>query len=69
MKRFTNQSNGSQADRMYNGGAIIRRFALFPLMLLMLLLLPTRMVAQTSASSSKYIATYESSTQTLTFKE
>ena len=69
MKRFTNQSNGSQAGRMYNGGAIIRRFALFPLMLLMLLLLPTRMVAQKAASSSKYIATYESSTQTLTFKE
>ena len=69
MKRFTNQSHGSQAGRMYNGGAIIRRFALFPLMLLMLLLLPTRMVAQTSASSSKYIATYESSTQTLTFKK
>ena len=38
-------------------------------MLLMLLLLPTRMVAQKAASSSKYIATYESSTQTLTFKE
>ena len=35
----------------------------------MLLLLPTRMVAQKAASSSKYIATYESSTQTLTFKE
>ena len=69
MKRFTNQSNGSQVDRMYNGGAIIRRFALFPLMLLMLLLLPAGMVAQTSASSSKYIATYESSTQTLTFKK
>ena len=69
MKRFTNQSNGSQAGRMYNGGAIIRRFALFPLMLLMLLLLPTRMVAQKAASSSKYIATYESSTQTLTFKK
>ena len=51
------------------GGAIIRRFALFPLMLLMLLLLPARMVAQASASSSKYIATYESSTQTLTFKK
>ena len=51
------------------GGAIIRRFALFPLMLFMLLLLPTRMVAQKAASSSKYIATYESSTQTLTFKE
>mgnify|MGYP004450733471 CR=1 FL=1 len=69
MKRFTNQSNGSQVGRMYNGGAIIRRFALFPLMLLMLLLLPANMVAETSASSSKYIATYESSTQTLTFKE
>ena len=51
------------------GGAIIRRFALFPLMLLMLLLLPANMVAETSASSSKYIATYESSTQTLTFKK
>ena len=50
-------------------GGVIRRFALFPLMLLMLLLLPAGMVAQTSASSSKYIATYESSTQTLTFKE
>ena len=69
MKRFTNQSNGSQAGRMYNGGAKFCRFALFPLMLLMLLLLPASMVAQTSASSSKYIATYESSTQTLTFKE
>ena len=69
MKRFTNQSNGSQADRMYNGGAIIRRFALFPLMLLMLLLLPAGMVAQKAAFSSKYIATYESSTQTLTFKK
>lgn len=69
MKRFTNQSNGSQAGRINNGGAIIRRFALFPLMLLMLLLLPARMVAQKAASSSKYIATYESSTQTLTFKK
>jgi len=69
MKRFTNQSNGSQAGRMYNGGAIIRRFALFPLMLLILLLLPAGMVAQKAASSSKYIATYESSTQTLTFKK
>ena len=69
MKRFTNQSYGSQAGRMNSGGAIIRRFVLFPLMLLMLLLLPAGMVAQTEASSSKYIATYESSTQTLTFKE
>ena len=69
MKRFTNQFHGSQAGRINNGGAIIRRFALFPLMLLMLLLLPAGMVAQKAASSSKYIATYESSTQTLTFKK
>ena len=69
MKRFTNQSNGSQAGRMYNGGAIIRRFALFPLMLLMLLLLPAGMVAQKAASSSKYIATYDSDTETLTFEK
>ena len=69
MKRFTNQSNGSQADRINNGGAKFCRFALFPLMLLMLLFLPAGMVAQKAASSSKYIATYESSTQTLTFKE
>ena len=51
------------------GGAKFCRFALFPLMLLMLLLLPAGMVAQKAASSSKYIAMYESSTQTLTFKE
>ena len=51
------------------GGAKFCRFVLFPLMLLMLLLLPAGMVAQKAASSSKYIATYESSTQTLTFKE
>ena len=69
MKRFTNQSHGSQAGRINNGGAKFCRFALFPLMLLMLLLLPAGMVAQKAASSSKYIATYESSTQTLTFKE
>ena len=66
MKKFNNQSYGSQVGRMNNGGGKFRRIALFPLMLL---LLPTRMVAQTAASSSKYIATYESSTQTLTFKE
>ena len=69
MNHFTNQSIGSHCGRMNNGGAIIRRFALFPLMLLMLLLLPAGMVAQKAASSSKYIATYESSTQTLTFKK
>ena len=51
------------------GGAKFCRFVLFPLMLLMLLLLPAGMVAQKAASSSKYIATYESSNQTLTFKK
>ena len=69
MKKITNQFYVSLVDRMKNGGGKFLNFALFPLMLFMLLLLPTRMVAQTSASSSKYIATYESSTQTLTFKK
>ena len=52
MKHFSNQSNGSHVGRMYNGGAIIRRFALFPLMLLMLLLLPANMVAETDYDTS-----------------
>ena len=69
MKHFSNQSNGSHVGRMNYGGAKFCRFALFPLMLLMLLLLPAGMVAQKAASSSKYIATYESSTQTLTFEK
>ena len=69
MKKFNYQFYGSQVGRMNYGGAKFCRLALFPLMLLMLLLLPTRMVAQKAASSSKYIATYESSTQTLTFKK
>ena len=70
MKRFTNQSNGSQAGRMYNGGAIIRRFALFPLMLLMLLLLPAGMVAQTNYDNTSYkaYAEFNNSTGTLTFR-
>ena len=69
MKKFTNQFNVSHVGRMNYGWAKFCRFALFPLMLLMLLLLPAGMVAQKAASSSKYIATYESSTQTLTFKK
>ena len=52
MKRFTNQSNGSHVGRMNYGGAKFCRFALFPLMLLMLLLLPGRMVAQTDYDES-----------------
>ena len=54
MKRFTNQSNGSQAGRINYGGAKFCRFALFPLMLLMLLLLPGRMVAQTTTEDPRY---------------
>ena len=70
MNHFTNQSNGSHCGHSLMGRAMLRRFALFfPMILLMLLFLPARMVAQKAASSSKYIATYESSTQTLTFKQ
>ena len=39
------------------------------MMLLMLLLLPAGMVAQPGASSSKYIATYDSESATLTFEK
>ena len=52
MKKLNNQSYGSYVDRMNYGGAKFYRFALFPLMLLMLLLLPTRMVAQTDYDES-----------------
>ena len=69
MNHFTNQFNGSHRGHSLMGRAMIRRFALFPMMLLMLLLLPAGMVAQKAASSSKYIATYDSDTETLTFKE
>ena len=52
MKKFNNQSYGSHVDRMNYGGAKFYRFALFPLMLLMLLFVPTRMVAQTDYDTS-----------------
>ena len=55
MKKFTNQFNGSHADRMNYGGAKFCRFALFPLMLLMLLLLPANMVAQTTTEDPRYV--------------
>ena len=54
MKKITNQSNGSQAGRINYGGAKFYRFALFPLMLLMLLFVPTRMVAQTTTEDPRY---------------
>ena len=58
-----------RTSAVWTMGGEIRRFALFPLMLLMLLLLPAGMVAQKAASSSKYIATYESSTKSFDFQE
>ena len=54
MKKFTNQFYGSHVDRMNYGGAKLCRFALFPLMLFMLLLLPTRMVAETTTEDPRY---------------
>ena len=70
MNHFINQSNGSHCGHSLMGRAMLRRFALFfPIMLLMLLFLPARMVAQPKASSSKYIATYDSDTETLTFEK
>ena len=70
MKHFSNQSNGSHRGHSLMGRAMLRRFALFfPMILLMLLFLPARMVAQKAASSSKYIATYDSDTETLTFEK
>ena len=70
MNHFTNQSNGSHCGHPLMGRAMLRRFALFfPMILLMLLFLPARMVAQPAASSSKYIATYDSDTETLTFEK
>ena len=70
MNHFTNQSNGSYRGHSLMGRAMLRRFALFfPMILLMLLFLPARMVAQKAASSSKYIATFDSDTETLTFEK
>ena len=54
MKKLNNQSYGSYVDRMNYGGAKFYRFALFPLMLLMLLFVPTRMVAQTTTEDPRY---------------
>ena len=70
MKKITNRSYVSHAGRMNNGGGKFRRIALFPLMLLMLLLLPTRMVAQTANgnTSNQAYAEFDNSSGTFTFK-
>ena len=54
MKKITNQFNESHVGRMNYGGAKFYRFALFPLMLLMLLFVSTRMVAQTTTEDPRY---------------
>ena len=64
MKKLNNQFYGSYVGRMNYGGAKFYRFALFPLMLFMLLLLPTRMVAETDYA----YAEFNNSIGTLTFK-
>ena len=53
MKKFNYQFYGSHVGRMNYGGAKFCRFALFPLMLFMLLLLPTRMVAETTTEDPR----------------
>ena len=66
MKKFTNQFNGSHADRINNGGGRFRRIALFPLMLLMLLLVPTSMVAQTDYDNTVTFTALEGNPQGFT---
>ena len=55
MKKFNSQSCGSHVGLMNYGGAKFCRFALFPLMLLMLLLVPTSMVAETTTEDPRYV--------------
>ena len=66
MKKFTNQFNGSHADRINNGGGRFRRIVLFPLMLLMLLLGPTSMVAQTDYDNTVTFTALEGNPQGFT---
>ena len=53
MKKFNYQFYGSHVGRMNYGGAKFCRFALFPLMLFMLLLVPTSMVAETTTEDPR----------------
>ena len=69
MKKFNNQSYGSYVGRMNYGGAKFYRFALFPLMLLMLLFVPTRMVAQTDYDTSVTFSALASSPEAVSEAE
>ena len=66
MKKITNQFNGSHADRINNGGGRFRRIALFPLMLFMLLLVPTSMMAQTDYDNTVTFTALEGNPQGFT---
>ena len=69
MKKITNQFNVSHVGRMNYGGAKFYRFALFPLMLLMLLFVPTRMVAQTDYDTSVTFSALASSPEAVSEAE
>ena len=68
MKKITNQFNESHVGRMNYGGAKFCRFALFPLMLLMLLFVSTRMVAQTDYDTSVTFSALAGSPEGRVFK-
>ena len=80
MVQITRQNCMSFTDRFWNGG-VKRCFALLPMMLLTLLLLPTRIAAQTTTEDQRcvlfnssdgitdYVAEYDATNKTLTFKK
>ena len=80
MVQITRQNCKSFTGRFWNGG-VKRCFALLPMMLLTLLLLPTRITAQTTTEDQRcvlfnssdgitdYVAEYDATNKTLTFKK
>ena len=80
MVQITRQNCMSFTDRFWNGG-VKRCFALLPMMLFTLLLLPTRIAAQTTTEDQRcalfnssdgttdYVAEYDATNKTLTFKK
>ena len=80
MVQITRQNCMSFTDRFWNGG-VKRCFALLPMMLLTLLLLPTRIAAQTTTEDQRcalfnssdgttdYVAEYDATNKRLTFKK
>ena len=80
MVHITRQNCMSFTDRFWNGG-VKRCFALLPMMLFTLLLLPTRIAAQTTTEDQRYalfnssdgttdyVAEYDATNKRLTFKK